>query len=57
MDTFLKIAGAVYTIIGTIAIVIVSGVYFAVKYFGCILTFGSIRKMEVEKQESEDEVD
>lgn len=54
---FFKIAGAVYTIIGTIAIAIVSGIYFAVKYFGCILTFGSIRKKEVEKQESEDEVD
>lgn len=57
MDTFLHIAGIVYSIIGTIAIAIVSGVYFAVKYFGCILTFGSIRKREVEKQESEDEVD
>ena len=53
---FLKIAGAVYTIIGTIAIVIVSGVYFAVKYFGCILTFGTLRRKD-EKQESEDEVD
>ena len=54
---FFKIAGAVYTIIGTIAIAIVSGVYFAVKYFGCILTFGTIRKRKDEKQESEDEVD
>ena len=57
MDMFLKIAGAVYTIIGTIAIVIVSGVYFAVKYFGCILTFGTLRRKKDEKQESEDEID
>ena len=57
MDTFLHIAGIVYSIIGTIAIAIVSGVYLAVKYFGCTLTFRYVRSRRGETQQGEDEID
>lgn len=57
MDTFLHIAGIVYSIIGTVAIAIVSGVYLAVKYFGCTLTFRNVRSRGGETQKGGDEVD
>lgn len=40
MDIFFYIAGVVVTIIGIVAIGIISGVYVAVCFFGMQLTFG-----------------
>lgn len=43
MKEFFFIAGVVVTIIGLVAIAIISGVYIAVRYFGLTLTLGTIK--------------
>lgn len=53
MDALFWVAGIVYILIGTIAIIIVSGVYVAVRFFGAILTFGFIK----DKMDNKDEID
>lgn len=44
MTAFFYIAGVVVTIIGLVAIAIISGVYIAVRFFGLTLTFGTIKE-------------
>ena len=44
MSAFFYIAGVVVTIIGIIAIAIISGIYIAVRFFGAVLTFGYLRE-------------
>ena len=48
METILTIAGIIITILGILAIAIVSGVYIAVKYLGANITFGTYKDGEEE---------
>ena len=50
MKTFFIIAGVTVTILGVIAIAIISGVYIAVKFFGLVLTFSTLKKRKDEQQ-------
>lgn len=43
MSAFFYIAGVVVTILGVLAIAVISGVYVAVRFFGVVLTFGSFK--------------
>lgn len=43
MKTFFIIAGVTVTILGVIAIAIISGVYIAVRFFGVVLHFGYLQ--------------
>jgi len=44
MTPFFIIAGITVTILGLLAIILVVGVYVAVKYFGFQLTFGTFKQ-------------
>lgn len=46
MKAFFVVAGVVVTIIGIVAIAIITGVYVAVKFFGGVFTFGTIKEDE-----------
>lgn len=50
MSEFFIIAGVTVTILGVIAIAIISGVYIAVKFFGVILTFSTLKKRKDEQR-------
>lgn len=43
MTAFFTIAGVVVTILGIIAIAIISGIYIAVRFFGVVVRFGFFR--------------
>ena len=46
MNVFFITAGIVVTILGLLAIIVISAVYVAVKYFGAELSLGNKEKME-----------
>lgn len=46
MNKFFIVAGVVVTVLWIAAIAIITGVYVAVKYFGGVFTFGTIKKNE-----------
>lgn len=50
MSMFFIVAGVVVTIIGIAAIAIITGVYVAVKYFGLVMTLGTIKKDKNEER-------
>lgn len=51
MNMFFIIAGITITILGVLAIAVISGIYIAVKFFGGVLTFGTIvERKEDDKQ-------
>ena len=50
MKAFFVVAGVVVTIIGIAAIAIITGVYVAVKYFGLVMTLGTIKKDKNDEQ-------
>lgn len=50
MKAFFVVAGVVVTIIGIAAIAIITGVYVAVKFFGVVLTFGTVNEEEDDEQ-------
>ena len=43
---FFIVAGVVVTVLGIAAIAIITGVYVAVKFFGGVLTFGTVNEEE-----------
>jgi len=53
MNTFFIIAGITITILGVLAIAVISGIYIAVKFFGGVLTFGSIKETDEDNFEEE----
>ena len=44
MKAFFVVAGVVVTIIGIVAIAIITGVYVAVKFFGVEMTLGTTKE-------------
>jgi len=50
MKTFFIIAGVTVTILGVIAIAIISGVYIAVRFFGLSLTLGTIKEQQNDEE-------
>ena len=50
MKAFFVVAGVVVTLLGIAAIAIITGVYVAVKFFGGVLTFGTIKEDENDEQ-------
>ena len=47
------ITGIVVTVLGVIAIAIISGVYIAVRYFGLVLTFGTLKRYGNDHQQGD----
>ncbi len=50
MSMFFIVAGVVVTVLGIAAIAIITGVYVAVKFFGGVLTFGTVNEEEDDEQ-------
>lgn len=50
MTTFFIIAGVTVTILGILALSVISGIYIAVKFFGLSLTLGTIKEKKDEQQ-------
>ena len=53
MSMFFIVAGVVVTIPGIVAIAIITGVYVAVKFFGGVLTFGTVNEEEEDDEQTD----